>query len=254
MLTVSMPTYNTPPHLLDRAVGSVLTQTYNDLRLVVVNDGGKPVSLHDDRRLTVFDLPENRGRYFCDAVVAGAVEEGWWSPHDSDDWSEPSRFTRQIVPSKSAVLAPYWRERRNMRRVVPVPNVKAQYRFRQVGHWCAGVYRIERVSSAGGIHPEFRIGFDTLFTLMLTLTGKVTTVRAAGYHYQSREGSLTESAESGRKSQVRQIQRDRLEQLYRAAWDVHVAGGDPGDVIRNDISQQAAEQVATQTRRLQAVL
>ena len=71
-ITVSMPYYACPA-TLGRAVESVLGQTHRDLTLVVVNDGDRrspwPLLADiDDDRLVRFDLAENRGRYFADAI------------------------------------------------------------------------------------------------------------------------------------------------------------------------------------------
>lgn len=90
---VSIPTYNTRPHLLQRAITSLLNQSATDIRVVVIFDG-EPVlaGMPEDKRLVSLALASNMGRYFCDSVVHHALEgekEAFWKPHDADDWSEP---------------------------------------------------------------------------------------------------------------------------------------------------------------------
>src|SRR5689334_13358794 len=95
-----MPVYNGMPYL-PAAVQSVLSQTWRDLRLVVVDDGSTDQSVPylrsvNDQRLEIM-LVETRGgqgaarnialRNCCTEYVAFA---------DADDVSKPERMQRQI--------------------------------------------------------------------------------------------------------------------------------------------------------------
>lgn len=69
LVSVLMPTYNTPLDVLERAIDSVVGQTYDHWELIVVDDGSTSSELHDylarrearDARITVLLEPENRG-------------------------------------------------------------------------------------------------------------------------------------------------------------------------------------------------
>lgn len=261
-LVVGMPTFNTPAPLLKRAVESVLAQTLEDLALVVVNDGGEPLTaLPRDDRLIVHELPENRGRYYADAVVVHAISarpDTFWSPHDADDWSEPERFEK-LLPAAldGAAVAPYWRHVPRRPDAVQQPRRDAiaqpSHRFAHLVHWSSGAYTVERLERAGGLHPGFRIGFDTLHTLMIALTGPVAVHDEARFHWCRRlSGSLTSDPATRLGSRPRSQVRIRLRKLYQHAWQARER--DPGNAIRNDVPAGLREQVVAEGERLREEL
>lgn len=257
MLVVSMPTYRTPRHLLDRAVRSVLRQSYRKLRLVLVNDGGEPLhSLPRDRRLLVVNMEDNKGRYFCDAVVTEAIAhrpDVVWSVHDSDDWSEVERYENLLPQMKDgAVLSSYWRHQGSRKPILQKP-LKArierpQTGFVHISHWVSGLYTSERVQKAGGVHPGFRVGFDTLFVRMVAMTGKTAVVDQPDYHWCRRaSGSLTTSPPTRFGSPARVAAKRQLAHLDELAWQNRE---DPGSVIRADVDELLKEQVAVEAAKL----
>lgn len=261
-IVVSMPTFNTPEELLRRAVDGVLAQTLEDLALVVVNDGGRPLpALPRDPRLVVHELPENRGRYFADAVVTRALAarpDAFWTPHDADDWSEPERLEK-LLPAAvdGAVVAPYWRHQ--PQRPAVVQDVRRErvaqptHRFAHLVHWSAGAYTVERLERAGGLHPGFRIGFDTLHTLMVALTGPVAVHDEPGFHWHRRtSGSLTSDPATRLGSRTRSRARIQLRSLYQRAWEERRR--DPGRVVRDDVPAELHELVAEHAAKLEGEL
>ena len=235
-----MPTYRTPEPLLRRAIESVLAQDI-PLRLVVVNDGGLPSTAYNDRRVTVVDLPANRGRFFCDAAVLEACGTEWFAVHDADDWSEPHRYGRLIDTATSgATVAPHVEHGRTTTVRHP-KQTRRDRQFRHIAHWGTGVYRTDRLRDAGGIHPGFRVGYDTLLLLMLTLTGPVAAHRQPTYHYDRRNStSLTRAPATGKRSGLRADTAARLRSLYQDAWQAD----DPGTVVRDDIPASLRAEVS----------
>lgn len=262
MLVVSMPTYQTPSQLLLRAVNSVLHQTYTDLRLVVVNDGdGLLTNLPDDPRLVLFPLPENRGRYFADAIVTEAIKpypEILWSVHDADDWSDRHRYKTLLPAMKDgAAVAQYWRHRKGkagpyLQRPAVARIKHPTADFVHLAHWGSGVYTSERVQRAGGIHPGFRVGFDTLFVRMIAMTGEVGISEYPGYHWCQRDGgSLTTAPATRFGSPARVKAKGLLKDLDAAAWRHRE---DPGAVIRADVPENLRRSVDAYAEELRAVL
>ena len=257
---VSIPTWRTPPKLLERSVRSALASDAEPL-VVLVEDGR---DLHADYdppthdRLIRHRLAENRGRYFADAVVVGALApEQWWAPLDSDDWVEPGHWREVLMTAAStgAAVSSYERaDERNRRRYVQNPSRarlagQPTEAFHHLAHWCSGVYRADRVERAGGIHPGFRVGFDTLFVLMLYLTGPIETTAEGGYHWERRNGgSLTTSRETRFGSPHRIAAKERLVALYRQAWAER--DGDPGAVVRRDVEPALRDDVARESEAL----
>lgn len=258
-VVVSMPTYRTPRKLLARAVRSMVEQTHDPLTLIVVEDGGPPVELPVHDRVVKLRLPTNRGRYFADAVVTEALKGMTgvvWSPHDADDWSEPERFERLLPHLEDGVaMARYWRHQQG-REFVQEPAVGRLARpepgWAHLGHWVSGVYTPERIERAGGIHPGFRVGFDTLFTRMIAMTGPVGISPHPDYHWCRRNGgSLTTARETGMGSPFRAEAKKRLMALDQEAWAVRI---DPGQVIKRDIPAALADEVAELAEHLRARL
>lgn len=100
-VSVHMPVYNTERYL-DRAVGSIRTQSFEDWELIVIDDGSTDASLAvlekhaaEDSRVRLVSR-ENRGigatRNECLALARGE----FFAVMDSDDISHPERFARQV--------------------------------------------------------------------------------------------------------------------------------------------------------------
>jgi hypothetical protein len=250
MLTVSIPTHNTPPDLLERAVRSVLASPEVG-RLVVVNDAGATPMLPADSRVVLYRMPANRGRYFCDAAVTQAIN-GWWSPHDADDWSEPGRWRH--YNRAQASIAGHVQHRADRHTAHPVGVRRVGSEFLHVAHWCAGVYHTDRVAAAGGILPQFRVGFDTLFLLMVRLTGPVRIDPQTAYHYDRRHGTLTSCRETGWRSPFRAAQAEQLRRLYQAAWNARRDLLDPAGPLRQSVPDRLRFELADHADRLKAAL
>lgn len=279
-----MATFRTPPRLLERAIKSILTQTHQDLRLIVVNDGGPPLPIEfNDRRLIVLNLRENYGQYFCQDVVITAFREAphaLWKMHDSDDWSDPEALASLVALAESgAVFAPFFVHSRDGRTRIRTPNIaslsaqreqvdrpkvrRAAYSLQRVGvrvpsrlwhpwrsgaSWLSGIFRISRVLKAGGLHPEFRVAYDNYFVRMVAHTGPVTIQDKATYHYDRTRShlSLSGSRSTGPGSRLRIESMERRIQIDREAF----GAPNPADVIRQTISTESRERVAAYAREL----
>lgn len=259
-VTVSMPTRDTPPDLLLRAVRSVLGQTHRDLTLVVVDDAStRPLpDLPDDPRLVVFRLPVNRGRYFADRVVLESAPPGAFAVHDSDDSTDPEHLARLLdaLPAgEGSAIGPYWRSDAASARVIE-PNLSAldAASFRHVVHWGAALSTVERMRRAGGLLPHPRLGFDTLHTLLIAMTGPVAVVDHPTYLWDRRSGSLTSSRETGFGSRERQQAKARLVRIFQGARRVADAGGSVAEEIERHVSSQFREATRVQAARLRRML
>jgi hypothetical protein len=106
LVTVRIATYDREAIVVKRAIESALTQTYENLEILVVGDGATPRTVEAvrsmaDRRLRFINLPE-RGHYPADPerrwMVAGSVpmnyargvaRGSWIAPLDDDDEFTP---------------------------------------------------------------------------------------------------------------------------------------------------------------------
>jgi glycosyltransferase involved in cell wall biosynthesis len=102
--SVLMPVFNEEPALLEKAVESVLSQTFRDFEFVIVDDGstrGDTLDMLDrfaaqDSRIRLFK-EERRGVYKARNFGLTQCRGEFVFKHDSDDWSEPHRFEKQIA-------------------------------------------------------------------------------------------------------------------------------------------------------------
>lgn len=204
-ITVSMAYYGCARYV-DRAVRSILDQTHRDLRLVVVNDGDRTPRLPSDPRLTLLNLSENRGPYFCDAVVLAACDTEWFTIHAADDWSEPDRLERLLAASDGydAVFGGSIEHSGSSVRPRPTRFHRAGNRPRHVGSIATGIYRTDALRRIGGPHPDFRVAYDSM---MVNLVIRALRWRHLpdefGYHRIIRRDSLTRSPATGLQSEYR---------------------------------------------------
>ncbi len=218
-ITVSMAYWHAAPYV-ERAVRSILEQTYTDLRLVVIGDGDRPpLDGIDDSRLTVLTLDENRGPYFCDAVVMAACDTEWFTIHAADDWSDPGRLSRLMEHAHGydAVFGGSLQHRgRNVRRRRTRFD-EAGDELKHVGSIATGIYRTEALRRIGAWpHPDFRVAYDTMLVHLVLRALRWTHVRGEyGYHRIWRPDSLTNAPTTGLGSDFRAEVVARRDALWR---------------------------------------
>ena len=286
-VVVSIPTYNTPLGLLQRSVKSVLQQTHSELTVIVLWDGGTRESLGiRDDRLVEFGWLENRGRFFADAVVLQALDghpDVYWKPHDSDDWSEPDGIevlkdsmidgvafsphylheegrnirispldTRRLTnPPRPLPLGPLRRSARRLKSLGLRVPASITNPVRGGASWCAGLYSVHRVHLAGGVHPDFRTSYDSLFVRLVARTGRVGLAEVPTYHYDRRNrSSLTRSTSTRTGSLERESSLTALGDLDQRAW----MAACPAEIVRGSISPSRALDVKEHAAQLTAIL
>jgi glycosyltransferase involved in cell wall biosynthesis len=107
-VSVVIPTYNRTD-ILPRAIESVLAQTYDDLELVVVDDGSSEdvesvVDRYDDHRVRYIAHEENRGANAARNTGIEAADGDYLAFLDSDDEWHPRKLAAQLdrLESKSS--------------------------------------------------------------------------------------------------------------------------------------------------------
>lgn len=281
-VTVVIPTFRCNPYIR-RAVESILAQTHTRLTLVVANDGDRDppwpaLAAIDDPRLVRFDLPTRRGPFFAVAVGLAATDDPYLLIQDADDWSEPNRLAlllhhldeRQADGAVSAVYrytaagagrAEVTIERRGAQLGEPpaLPD-----RMRHLIHHC-GLFRTDALRALGGYFGGFEMGFDTLITNLLLMSGKVVYVNTPLYHRCLRDESLTIAPATGHGSPRRNETNQRMRALYAEAFADYSAFRE-GRMAREEllerlrriagryVTPQQTEALAQESHRLRALL
>lgn len=153
LVTVCVPTYNRGPLLIERAVKSVLSQTYSNLELMVVgdcctDDTADLLAQVRDPRLRFFNLPNRRRKYkqtvenhwfvggAIPANMAMKMAQGKWIARvdDDDTWSTDHierllRFAQE--GSYEFVSALYEEERFGVRKVIDGVRARDSYYTRK---------------------------------------------------------------------------------------------------------------------------
>jgi glycosyltransferase involved in cell wall biosynthesis len=219
-VVVSVPCYG-ETRFLRHAVESILEQTHKNLVVVVVNDGG-PSPWHllkhiDDPRLVRFDLPVNRGRYFCDSVVLYATKSPYMLIQDADDWSSHDRLSslfRAMRRTRGAVAAVSDIQRgsslKSSRGIVKGAPSSLCHLAPHVA-----LFSTKALRDIGGNYRGYRVGYDTFLMNVLRILGPIAYVPRSLYYARIRPTSLTRSAETGVGSTYRRQVWFELNALYQ---------------------------------------
>lgn len=99
-----MSNFNTPPDYLEKAIESVLNQTFSDFELIIVDDGSNDDSVSvlksfesKDKRIKLLYNGKNRGLAYSLNYAIEVAEGEYIARMDTDDYSLPNRFERQIM-------------------------------------------------------------------------------------------------------------------------------------------------------------
>ena len=234
-VVVSIPCFQAWPSLAG-AVESVLSQTHQDLLVIVANDGDdqprwEVLSHLDDPRLVRIDHPVNCGRYFIDQTVLMARLGRYLLIHDADEWSEPDRV--------QCLLA-------EMRRSHSVAVVSAHYQHEpdapgspavsgpplswsqvtplypdgltgQAGSAYRALFDIPAVLNVGGCYGGYRLGYDTFLAHLIRMAGGSTGLRQPLYHRIGRDANSSERSDPA----ARQDAATTFAGLYQEAYHLY---------------------------------
>jgi glycosyltransferase involved in cell wall biosynthesis len=99
-LSIVMPLYNSEK-FVGKAVESLLSQSYGDFELIIVNDCSTDGSMEalkqfNDRRISILHNQTNQGIVFSRNKGLEAASGAFIAPFDSDDVALPDKFKLQI--------------------------------------------------------------------------------------------------------------------------------------------------------------
>jgi len=117
-VSVIMPAYNAE-RTIAHAAQSILSQTWQNLELVIVDDastdGTWAITVEiaaKDSRVKIMRNADNVGPYVSKNTALAVISGDYLTGHDADDWAHPQRIERQIAclksrPDTDATIA-YW--------------------------------------------------------------------------------------------------------------------------------------------------
>lgn len=124
LVSVVMTAYNSEL-TIERAIESILKQSFLSLELIIVIDGATDSTLvrilkyrYLDNRVKVINLLKNQGTFYCKNVGMKAAKGKYITFQDADDESKPDRIKKQLDSLKSgryiAVTCNYARIRKGI--------------------------------------------------------------------------------------------------------------------------------------------
>lgn len=111
-ISVIMPVRNAALSL-EKAVRSILAQSWQNLELIAVDDNSEDDSwrilqalTEEDPRLKLHHLPVNAGPYVARNIALGVVTGDWITCHDADDWAHPQRLAKHMAAVQAEHTSP----------------------------------------------------------------------------------------------------------------------------------------------------
>lgn len=101
MISVLLSVFNAEDYI-ERAIDSILAQTYSDFELLIINDGSTDgtkalVENYNDPRIFFIDLPQNVGLINALNYGLDLAERKYIARMDADDICLPNRFEKQVA-------------------------------------------------------------------------------------------------------------------------------------------------------------
>lgn len=212
---VSVTYYAPTAPYVERAVRSVLAQSYTDIACVVIGDGDEPpLSIRDDR-LIVHSYPTNRGAYFAQDVAILASPFEWYAPVAADDWVDPDHIERLMAYGRDTCSGGvryhndhYCPGDPDHLRCHGTP-VPAGFAHGDRKAYEVGLYRTQRYLEIGAHNPAERLGQDSLTLKVMRIVAPVYVSDHMTYNRLGREGSLSTHPSTNRDAPARIAMRQR---------------------------------------------
>ena len=247
LVSVLMTTFRTGERA-SVAIESLLSQTYRNLEIIVVDDASgdeTPDLVADwarrDARVRLLRLHTNGGTYLAKSMGLQLARGEFVTCHDSDDWSHPMKIERQVLPllNDSALVATtsHW-VRMQDDGVFYARLVHPLMRFNP----SSPLFRRELVLQRMGAWDCVRTGADSEFYARLRLVfGKRAIKRvvqplALGSH---REGSLMTACDTGYSDTGISPQRLAYWEAW-GAWHIDCLRQGEGPRLPQDLAELAA--------------
>jgi len=230
-VTVLMAVHNGELHLPE-SLASLLSQTYGDWELVLVDDGSTDSTFSimercRDARIRVFRNPENIG--LVRSLNRGLAEARgrYIARQDADDVSEPPRLEQQVVfleahPQVALVASDYLRTDDEGgvigERHVPRDATSIRWRllFLNAFAHSSVMFRRDVVEMLGGYNEGFPFAEDYDLWSRIAWSADVAAIREPLVRYRQSAASMTATVEASAVC-IDTISRDNIRRLGRGA-------------------------------------
>lgn len=222
-VTVCIPTFNEPYELLNRAIGSALSQTVKPVQVLVIDDGSEvPVVIEHDLvrvvRITNRGLPAARNT----ALMLTTTEA--FLPCDADDWLDPQYIEKTLprLTGVDVVLAGLQEQGEYPRNQAynpgydrPFDEVTEDVLWEYNRYFYAALFRTDMLRSVGGYHtrmagwPGVSGGYEDwdLWIDLVKRGARFASVNEPLLNYTTKPDSMLSRAEANRLQLVEEMLR-----------------------------------------------
>lgn len=276
-VSVVMSAYNDAARV-DRAVDSILAQTWADLELIAINDGSSDetgsildAAARRDPRVRVYHQ-ENQG--LTRSLIRGCelAQGEYIARQDADDWSHPRRIEEQVALIESSprigfvscateYVGPREEHLCIMRRPGDVERATTALLHERMGPPAHGSVLIRKAAyrSVGGYRAEFRYSQDSDLWLRLAERWLIAYLPEVRYHHRKEATSISgarrqQQSEFARLAHACRAARqdghreddllgvaERLSAQIESATAAHASTGDGGMAVNYLIGSQLAQ-------------
>lgn len=200
-VSVVMPVKNALPYL-DRAIESILGQTFRDFEFVILDDGSDDGSLEilrrwaqRDSRIRLVEGGRNRGPVGSSNFVVEQSRAPIVARMDADDIAAPDRLQRQLEVlerhREAVLVGSLWEGIDRQGRVVREPDLATLFSNAVAAPFAHGsiMFRREAFDRAGGYRPASRYWEDLDLYLRMARQGRILVIPHPLYRHRFAETS-----------------------------------------------------------------
>ncbi|NHN38096.1 glycosyltransferase family 2 protein [Pseudomaricurvus alcaniphilus] len=244
LISVLMAAYNAE-HYIQTAINSILSQTYSNLELIIIDDAStdstwEKIQELSDQRIKCYQNPGNLGYLKTCNKLFSSAQGQFITFQDADDWSAPLRLETQLqhLQKNEDILfcgtfcAKVFNPKLEAEYTYPVTDkdIRRQLARGRTSLFCGAsiMFRRKLLEQVGGYRELFdRIGAEDIDWYLRALdVGKACNIPATLYYYRQHQGSISKSHNSGLSA----ISTDIAYALYLQRQD---GLRDAGEVIDN---------------------
>lgn len=240
IVSIIIPAYNEKDYI-KRSIRSVLNQTFNDLEIIVVDDGSSDGTVSVarsiiDPRLRIHFHDRNRGVVNCLNEGISISRGKYIARMDADDMSLPERISKQLrimEDEPECVMTGtgyYFLNYRDdeYKRIVPVckdKDIRREMLTHNPVNTGSAFYRKSALENVGGFNLEEQRGEGYSILLKLSQVGKIKNVPDAEYVYFLRSSQLNRSTDKGfrTRNQAMSIMVKRAGELTKSGQKALIA-------------------------------
>lgn len=208
LLSVILPAYNVEKYI-GQCLDSILAQTFVDFELIIADDGSndktrKIIDTYKDPRIIISHNSANLGKIKTVNSLLPAIQGKYFTVHDSDDISKPTRFEKQIklLETSEYVMCGTSFETIDIAEnyitthIQPsdLERIKIDIMDQSQFHGPTMIVKSDILTKVGGFYRIMKYGEDIDFSMRVIEKYSATNLKEVLYSYRSNPTSITKNS------------------------------------------------------------